>query len=461
MNWQVENGLRTTTRRSCDPSSPGVRMPDVLLDALPALVRDNAAIGREVAAHRPRPRTDVARRLRRGVLPVTPIRASRFPTGQTSSASFPPGTPYVLCVLRPTREFAARHGRARRPRSRTLTGGRIPCRCRSATTQVIVGTSRRAAPALRPRRRSPVPRGRRSAALHVDVRMESWLPADTIRRVGFGHVIVGRRHALIVERGVSFVAFDAQRAASARTAYSRRACSRRSPVRDRDAPADRAELRASTAHRCAIVCSRAAARPVIACLDAAWPASRVRAGPDATASRRARPGPPAKVRHGARLLRRLRAHLRRRRAPQDGDRARATAGQEARQDAVGVHVARSRSCSSPTAEDLFLHSRRTTRSSSPPSRPTDQATTPALFLAGKGNLTRDFTRQLRRGPRGMPAGTRALKLVPKRRQPDYDWLILVVDPAQPRDPGWPPSTPRAAHSTLHLHQPEGKRRFVR
>jgi outer membrane lipoprotein-sorting protein len=29
----------------------------------------------------------------------------------------------------------------------------------------------------------------------------------------------------------------------------------------------------------------------------------------------------------------------------------------------------------------------------------------------------------------MPAGSRTLKLVPKSRQRDYDWLILVVDPA--------------------------------
>src|SRR2546426_2922388 len=58
----------------------------------------------------------------------------------------------------------------------------------------------------------------------------------------------------------------------------------------------------------------------------------------------------------------------------------------------------------------------------------DQATTPTLFLAGKGNLTRDFTASLVDSPAGMPAGSRALKFVPKARQPDYDWLILVVDP---------------------------------
>jgi outer membrane lipoprotein carrier protein len=61
--------------------------------------------------------------------------------------------------------------------------------------------------------------------------------------------------------------------------------------------------------------------------------------------------------------------------------------------------------------------------------PEDEATTPTLFLAGKGNLTRDFTSSLVDLPEGMPAGSRALKLVPKSRQQDYDWLVLVVEPA--------------------------------
>jgi outer membrane lipoprotein carrier protein len=55
------------------------------------------------------------------------------------------------------------------------------------------------------------------------------------------------------------------------------------------------------------------------------------------------------------------------------------------------------------------------------------ATTPSLFLAGKGNLTRDFTPSLVEPPADSPAGLRALKLVPKKAQPDYDWLILLVD----------------------------------
>jgi outer membrane lipoprotein carrier protein len=61
--------------------------------------------------------------------------------------------------------------------------------------------------------------------------------------------------------------------------------------------------------------------------------------------------------------------------------------------------------------------------------PEDQATTPTLFLAGKGNLTRDFTASMTEVPPGMPAGTRALKLDPKDPQRDYDWLVLVVDHA--------------------------------
>jgi outer membrane lipoprotein carrier protein len=56
----------------------------------------------------------------------------------------------------------------------------------------------------------------------------------------------------------------------------------------------------------------------------------------------------------------------------------------------------------------------------------DQTTTPTMFLAGKGNLARDFTSSFVDVPAGMPEGTRALKLVPKAPQRDYDWLILDV-----------------------------------
>jgi outer membrane lipoprotein carrier protein len=58
----------------------------------------------------------------------------------------------------------------------------------------------------------------------------------------------------------------------------------------------------------------------------------------------------------------------------------------------------------------------------------DRASTPALFLAGKGAITRDFVPSFADSPAGQPAGTRALKLVPRTPQPEYDWLIISVDP---------------------------------
>ncbi len=61
--------------------------------------------------------------------------------------------------------------------------------------------------------------------------------------------------------------------------------------------------------------------------------------------------------------------------------------------------------------------------------PDDQASTPALFLAGKGDITRDFTPALVERPAGYPDGSRALKLVPHTPQAEYDWLIIVVDAA--------------------------------
>lgn len=54
----------------------------------------------------------------------------------------------------------------------------------------------------------------------------------------------------------------------------------------------------------------------------------------------------------------------------------------------------------------------------------DQATTAVLFLTGKGNVTRDFTVSY---TNGASAGEYALRLDPKQRQRDYDWLVLVVD----------------------------------
>ncbi len=58
----------------------------------------------------------------------------------------------------------------------------------------------------------------------------------------------------------------------------------------------------------------------------------------------------------------------------------------------------------------------------------DVATTPALFLAGKGNILRDFTVSLT-NVAGAPPGSRALKLEPTMPDREYTWLTLVLDPS--------------------------------
>jgi outer membrane lipoprotein carrier protein len=56
----------------------------------------------------------------------------------------------------------------------------------------------------------------------------------------------------------------------------------------------------------------------------------------------------------------------------------------------------------------------------------EQAPTPALFLTGQGDLTRDFSAAFDKVA-DAPAGSVALKLTPKRQEPEYESLTLVVD----------------------------------
>lgn len=56
----------------------------------------------------------------------------------------------------------------------------------------------------------------------------------------------------------------------------------------------------------------------------------------------------------------------------------------------------------------------------------DQATTPAMFLAGKGDISRDFIATYAESVRG---GTTALRLTPKNPEPEYEYLIVALDPA--------------------------------
>jgi outer membrane lipoprotein carrier protein len=56
-----------------------------------------------------------------------------------------------------------------------------------------------------------------------------------------------------------------------------------------------------------------------------------------------------------------------------------------------------------------------------------ESTTPALFLAGRADIARDFTASATQLP-SAPARLATLRLAPRKPDPDYEWFALGVDP---------------------------------
>jgi hypothetical protein len=108
--------------------------------------------------------------------------------------------PYVLAVLRPDREFPLNTVALDRAWTRLAAGAPFPP---LKQYNVIVGRVGER-PGLIHTSDSPFRVRTAIPPLDIDIRMESWLPTDTIRRAGFGHVVVNRRHELTLERGISF-----------------------------------------------------------------------------------------------------------------------------------------------------------------------------------------------------------------------------------------------------------------
>jgi outer membrane lipoprotein carrier protein len=57
--------------------------------------------------------------------------------------------------------------------------------------------------------------------------------------------------------------------------------------------------------------------------------------------------------------------------------------------------------------------------------PDEQATTPAAFLAGRGDIARDFVAEF---DDTSSAGATALKLTPRQAEPEYEYLVVTMDP---------------------------------
>ena len=88
----------------------------------------------------------------------------------------------------------------------------------------------------------------------------------------------------------------------------------------------------------------------------------------------------------------------------------------------------------------------------------DQATSAVLFLMGKGNLTRDFTVSYAEGAADT---TYVLRLEPKTRQAEYDWLQVDGRPQVAADPRADGRRPAGRTVDVPVHELQGKHRSVR
>jgi hypothetical protein len=203
LNWQAQNGLDYYVRH-LRPDLNVLRTGNRML-TLPLLIEENRTHGREIVLT-----SGSVSALRAAYGDLFPAEAERLEASGTLVSRvqhLEHGTPYVLAVLKSysrvplaTEEvqLACDH----------LAGGRatVPL---DDVYMVIAGVVGRVPQLVRGSHR-PFRAGVRLSGLDVEVRMESWLPLDTMRRAGFGHVIVDGGHALTLERGVSFVALDAR-----------------------------------------------------------------------------------------------------------------------------------------------------------------------------------------------------------------------------------------------------------
>jgi hypothetical protein len=200
VNWQIQNGL-TYFGQHVRPDVLHAWLPHVLLYA-PPLFRDNRAIGRDIVT------TEWgAAQLEGAFGPLFTIDRTRaVPTLESAVSVLPAGARYVLCLLTPAREFEIDRQDLARAIER-LTGGSAAAPFGGEQYTAMVGRVGNT-PVFMHSSNLPFRERLVVDGLAIDIRMESWLAFDTIRRMGFGHVVANRHHSLIVERGISFAALD-------------------------------------------------------------------------------------------------------------------------------------------------------------------------------------------------------------------------------------------------------------
>jgi hypothetical protein len=200
MNWQLENVL-LYSQRHLHPDLAWVRLGDVMAH-WPFLVEDNHRIGRDLVLT-PQAAADVVAAYGPAYA-VIPDASLPVQTLEQAADAVPRGMPYVFTVLTPPREEHL-DPEALAIAVRALTGGEASSAA-GAAFELLAGVA-----GERPQvhRASNRPFTDRFQILEepITVRLDSWLPFDTFRRAGFGHVLRGREHVMILERGVNLVWF--------------------------------------------------------------------------------------------------------------------------------------------------------------------------------------------------------------------------------------------------------------
>jgi hypothetical protein len=198
IDWQVENVVLYASRYE-RPDLAWVRLDDVLLH-FPFLVRDNLAESRDIVLT-----ADAAKAVVSAYATEFPLVLDQPPDPGLADVAgrIPPGTPYVLTVLLPAPAGQKIDQEDFMKGLAELAGKRIPPRTEGAY-EVWAGSVGET-PTLYRSSAHPFRESVLIGGEPFTIRMDAWLPEDTFRRGGFAHVLHGRRHALIAERGISLV----------------------------------------------------------------------------------------------------------------------------------------------------------------------------------------------------------------------------------------------------------------
>lgn len=200
MNWQLHNGFDYYAKYT-RPDLVVFDLPDTLL-YFPLVVSRNADLGRTVVLTEGS--AAMVRQLYGSLYELQQDPRVMVPSLADRVAALAPGTRYVLTIIEPYPETPLDQADLSAAASRLgikaagLPHGRF----------VVVAGRVGQPPSVRQAAAEPFRLRTTAWSQNMDVRFECWLPADTIRRAGFGHVIVNRRHELTLDRGVSFVAVD-------------------------------------------------------------------------------------------------------------------------------------------------------------------------------------------------------------------------------------------------------------